>query len=178
LVWVPDRRRTTVVLGAVYGTSLGIIAIGLAMGGRYPGPQAGTPGASDPGHLVLLLGLFPWFWAIVALSIPVAIAVNGALLMGLLSLFSFGARPAGEETVVFPGPWDPDGHYAVLGLGPLATCAEVRRAYHRLALLHHPDHGGDLQTMQALNAAWDVLGDAGRRAAYSARAGKASRTRT
>ena len=169
---MPVRRRATIVLGAVYGTSLVVIAIGVAMGGRYPGPQPGTPGASDPEHLIVLLGLFPWAWTIVAISIPLALAVNGALLMGVLCLLGLGARPATEETVVFPGPWDPDGHYEVLALGPLATAAEVRRAYRRLALLHHPDHGGDLQTMQAVNAAWGMLGDAGRRAAYDAHPGQ------
>ena len=43
----------------------------------------------------------------------------------------------------------------------------MRRAYLALARLHHPDrHGGDTTRMQALNQAWAVLGDPGRRAAY------------
>ena len=32
--------------------------------------------------------------------------------------------------------------YRVLGVGPGATDAEVRAAYRRLVLLHHPDHNG------------------------------------
>ena len=61
-------------------------------------------------------------------------------------------------------------HYEVLGVSPWATVEEIKRAYHRLALLHHPDvreagDGGD-RTMQSINDAWSVLGDPVRRRAY------------
>jgi curved DNA-binding protein CbpA len=42
----------------------------------------------------------------------------------------------------------------------------MRHAYRQLALRHHPDRGGDLRTMQALNGAWSVLGDPDRRQEY------------
>lgn len=35
-----------------------------------------------------------------------------------------------------------------------ATVAEVKAEYRRLAMLHHPDRGGDTATMQAVNAAY------------------------
>ncbi len=35
-----------------------------------------------------------------------------------------------------------------------ATVAEVKSEYRRLAMLHHPDRGGDTATMQAVNAAY------------------------
>jgi len=35
------------------------------------------------------------------------------------------------------------------------TREEIRKAYRTLAMQHHPDHGGDLATMQALNAEYD-----------------------
>lgn len=35
------------------------------------------------------------------------------------------------------------------------TLAELKAEYRRLALLHHPDHGGDTATMQAINAEHD-----------------------
>lgn len=58
-------------------------------------------------------------------------------------------------------------HYEVLGVGPDASAAELRRAYVALARRHHPDApGGDERRMQAVTAAWSVLGNAGRRAAY------------
>jgi curved DNA-binding protein CbpA len=57
-------------------------------------------------------------------------------------------------------------HYDVLGVPPHATQAELRAAYRAKARDHHPDAGGDAARMQALNAAWGVLGDPRRRAAY------------
>lgn len=66
-------------------------------------------------------------------------------------------------------------HYEVLGVAPSASADEVRRAYLALARRHHPDfHGADAprdqeqarRRMQEVNAAWHVLGDAGRRRAY------------
>jgi hypothetical protein len=57
-------------------------------------------------------------------------------------------------------------HYEVLGVTARATAAEVRDAYRRAARDHHPDTGGDPQRMSDLNAAWHVLGDPVRRAAY------------
>jgi hypothetical protein len=57
-------------------------------------------------------------------------------------------------------------HYEVLGVSPKATVAEVRAAYRAAARDHHPDAGGDADRMRQLNAAWQVLGDPVRRAAY------------
>lgn len=57
-------------------------------------------------------------------------------------------------------------HYEVLGVATTATADEVRAAYRRAARDHHPDFGGDGLRMQDLNAAWHVLGDPIRRAAY------------
>lgn len=57
-------------------------------------------------------------------------------------------------------------HYDVLGLSARATTDEVRAAYRRAARDHHPDAGGDAARMSELNAAWHVLGDPRRRAAY------------
>ena len=45
--------------------------------------------------------------------------------------------------------------YAVLGLHADATEREIAAARRRLALLVHPDHGGDPAAMQELNAAHD-----------------------
>jgi hypothetical protein len=57
-------------------------------------------------------------------------------------------------------------HYEVLGVAATASAAEVRAAYRQAARDHHPDFGGDALRMQDLNAAWHVLGDPVRRAAY------------
>jgi hypothetical protein len=57
-------------------------------------------------------------------------------------------------------------HYETLGVGPSASPDQVRAAYRAAARDHHPDAGGDPDRMRALNAAWHVLGDQTRRAAY------------
>src|SRR5437588_11835136 len=60
-------------------------------------------------------------------------------------------------------------HYEILGVLPTATAAEIRRAYRALAQRHHPDVAGAgvmPGRMEAVNAAWFVLGDARRRWAY------------
>ncbi len=44
----------------------------------------------------------------------------------------------------------------------------IQAAYRTLARKYHPDHGGDPARMRSLNDAWDVLGDAARRATYDA----------
>lgn len=66
-------------------------------------------------------------------------------------------------------------HYEVLGISATASAAEVRAAYRRAARDHHPDAGGDGGRMSELNAAWHVLGDPSRRAAYDRqRAGRST----
>jgi hypothetical protein len=56
--------------------------------------------------------------------------------------------------------------YERLGVGRGASIGEVRRAYVDLARRHHPDTGGDPDTMRSLNEAWAVLSDPVRRRAY------------
>lgn len=44
---------------------------------------------------------------------------------------------------------------ATLGLTTTPTLAELKAAYHKLALEHHPDHGGDAAKLQAVVEAYD-----------------------
>lgn len=46
-------------------------------------------------------------------------------------------------------PW-----HEALGVGPAATFEEARAAYREQARLHHPDRGGNAETMARVNAAW------------------------
>jgi hypothetical protein len=45
--------------------------------------------------------------------------------------------------------------YELLGVEPTASLAQLTSARRRLALVLHPDHGGDAAAMQALNGAYD-----------------------
>mmetsp|Transcript_3586 Transcript_3586/g.6311 ORF Transcript_3586/g.6311 Transcript_3586/m.6311 type:complete len:594 (-) Transcript_3586:292-2073(-) len=50
--------------------------------------------------------------------------------------------------------------YTVLGLQPGASSAATRRAYHCLALLHHPDKGGEDAVFKAVADAYKALTEA------------------
>jgi len=57
-------------------------------------------------------------------------------------------------------------HYATLGVSKTATPDEIKRAFRKLASQHHPDKGGDTAKFQSIQAAYDTLGDAVKRAEY------------
>lgn len=57
-------------------------------------------------------------------------------------------------------------HYEALGVPRDAPLDDVRRAYRRLAVKHHPDKGGDKETFAAIGEAYGVLSDPEKRAAY------------
>jgi curved DNA-binding protein CbpA len=61
-------------------------------------------------------------------------------------------------------------HYAVLGVPPTATGAEITRAYHALAAKYHPDKSQDPDgaMFKLINKGRSVLLDPGLRAAYDA----------
>jgi curved DNA-binding protein CbpA len=67
--------------------------------------------------------------------------------------------------------------YRILQVDSDAAPAVIRAAYRRLAREYHPDAGGDVRRMVALNAAWQVLGDPGRRAAYDGARAAANKPR-
>jgi curved DNA-binding protein CbpA len=65
--------------------------------------------------------------------------------------------------------------YAVLGVGPHATLAEIRAAFRRLAQQHHPDRpAGSAARMAAINRAYAILGNPARRRQYDAQHGASS----
>lgn len=56
--------------------------------------------------------------------------------------------------------------YAALGVSKTAEQKELRRAYLKLSKEHHPDKGGDGQKFKEINAAYNLLKDPEKRAAY------------
>ena len=46
--------------------------------------------------------------------------------------------------------------YEALGLTKEASYDEIKKAYRKLALQHHPDRGGDSEKFKEINAAYEV----------------------
>ena len=56
--------------------------------------------------------------------------------------------------------------YDVLGVSQNATTAEIKKAFKKLAIKHHPDRGGDEEKFKEVNAAYEVLSDEQKRKTY------------
>lgn len=57
-------------------------------------------------------------------------------------------------------------YYQTLGISKNASQDEVKAAFRRLAIEHHPDKGGNAEKFKEINEAYQVLGDDGKRKQY------------
>lgn len=57
-------------------------------------------------------------------------------------------------------------YYQTLGIDKSATQEDIKKAYRKLASIHHPDKGGDTATFQKIQAAYETLSDPQKRAEY------------
>lgn len=57
-------------------------------------------------------------------------------------------------------------YYEILGVARTATAEEIKTAYRKLAMKHHPDRGGDPARFQEITTAYNTLSDADKRAQY------------
>lgn len=88
-------------------------------------------------------------------------------------------RPPRPPKLSAPSQAVPE-HYALLGVAPSASAAQIKAAYHRLILQHHPDRvtqasagssasrstADQAEQARLLNAAWATLSQPDKRAAY------------
>jgi DnaJ-class molecular chaperone len=57
-------------------------------------------------------------------------------------------------------------YYSILGVAKTASSEEIKTAYKKLAMTHHPDRGGDTNFFAQINEAYQVLKDPSKRAEY------------
>ncbi len=56
--------------------------------------------------------------------------------------------------------------YQILGVAENATQDEIKKAYRRLAVEHHPDKGGDESKFKEISESYDTIGDENKRSQY------------
>lgn len=59
--------------------------------------------------------------------------------------------------------------YGILGVKNNATQAEIKKAYKKLAVKHHPDKGGDEELFKNISNAYSVLSDESKRSQYDSK---------
>jgi DnaJ-class molecular chaperone len=59
-------------------------------------------------------------------------------------------------------------HYETLGVPKESTDSDIKKAYRKLSLQHHPDRGGDANKFQEISNAYEILGDESKRRQYDA----------
>merc|ERR1712195_162257 len=79
--------------------------------------------------------------------------------------FSFGGMGGGGMGGPRPDV-DTTGLYKTLGVAKNATASEIKKAYRKLAVKHHPDKGGDPDTFKEISKAYDIVGDEEKRTQY------------
>lgn len=57
-------------------------------------------------------------------------------------------------------------YYEILGVGKTASADEIKKAFRRAAIEHHPDRGGDEAKFKEINEAYEVLKDPSKRQRY------------
>jgi molecular chaperone DnaJ len=57
-------------------------------------------------------------------------------------------------------------YYEILGVGKSASADEIKKAFRKQAIEHHPDRGGDEAKFKELNEAYEVLKDSSKKQRY------------
>ncbi|KAA1083055.1 hypothetical protein PGT21_024157 [Puccinia graminis f. sp. tritici] len=61
---------------------------------------------------------------------------------------------------------DPKGYYRTLGVRTNASREEIKEAYRKLILIHHPDKGGQAESFRKIHLAYEILFNPESRSAY------------
>lgn len=91
----------------------------------------------------------------VFIVIVVALSATGLLDVVIRAFRELRGEHVGDRMHAAPATnSDMEMCYRILGLSPSAQWEEIERAYRQKAKIHHPDRGGDEDTMRALNEAY------------------------
>lgn len=90
-------------------------------------------------------------------AVIVLLSISGLWPAVMRALRELRGERVDESPPHSPGGSDMDMCYRMLGLSPSARWEEVERAYRQKAKIHHPDRGGDADTMRALNEAYSRI---------------------
>merc|ERR1712194_707101 len=71
------------------------------------------------------------------------------------------------------GDADTTKYYEALSVDKKASAADIKKAYRKLAVKHHPDKGGDPEKFKEITKAYEVLSDEEKRQLYD-RSGQAA----
>lgn len=104
-----------------------------------------------------MTGFSELLWVSAIILVLSATGVWPTIMRGLRELR--GEPPLDDDPRRHPGapPGDLDMCFRMLGISPSASWDEIEKAYKRKAKIHHPDRGGDEDTMRALNEAYNRL---------------------
>eukprot|EP00919_Chromeraceae_sp_WS-2016_P074559 GHVR01176462.1.p1 GENE.GHVR01176462.1~~GHVR01176462.1.p1 ORF type:complete len:455 (-),score=112.83 GHVR01176462.1:355-1641(-) len=82
--------------------------------------------------------------------------------------FPFGGMPSGHGMPRGSSKKDIDNSkfYDILGVPKEATESDIKKAFRKLAIKHHPDKGGDEAKFKEITRAYEVLSDSEKRKAY------------
>ena len=80
--------------------------------------------------------------------------------------FAHGGGGMGGPPREPSGPVDTTKLYETLEVEKTASQKEIKKAYFRLSKLHHPDKGGEEHKFKEIAAAYEILSDEQKRAAY------------
>lgn len=81
----------------------------------------------------------------------------------MFNFFGDGGFPGQQEP---EEPADTDAFYNTLGVNKEASQNDIKKAYRKKAMRHHPDKGGDAELFKGITRAYEVLSDPKKREVY------------
>lgn len=102
-----------------------------------------------------MTGFTELIWLSVIIVVLSATGLWPTIMRGLRELR--GERVDDDHAQPGGGVSELDMCFRMLGISPSSSWDEIEKAYKRKAKIHHPDRGGDEDTMRALNEAYGRL---------------------